>query len=174
MKIGEYPELHIDLPSSLPSLLGEEYHYLIKGLKCEKQGLGIGAFSYYRRVVEKQKGRFFKRIADVARKLNVPDDIVRGLEKAAQEDQFAKAVDDSKDFIPASLLSDGHNPMKLLHKALSIGLHDSEDEICLEMAHSIRIVLQDLSQRIKDTLREEREFKKALSDILKFNQKEGS
>jgi hypothetical protein len=60
--------------------------------------------------------------------------------------------------------------MLLLHKALSVGLHAGDDEQCLEIAHSIRIVLQDLSQRIKDALREERELKKALDSLFKFNQ----
>ena len=173
MKIGEVPELHIDLPPALPKLLGGDYPVFIKGLKCEKQGFGIGAFSYYRRVVENQKGRFFSQIAKVAARLQAEERIVAGLEAAATETQFAKAVDDAKDFIPASLLVDGHNPMKLIHKALSIGLHAKDDETCLQTAHSIRVVLQDLSRRITETLREESELKRALSNLLQFHEEKG-
>ena len=43
MKIGQYPEPRIDLPPSLPALLGKDYAMFIKGLKTEKQGCGIGA-----------------------------------------------------------------------------------------------------------------------------------
>jgi|GEM_PF-6223240 len=67
LKVGEIPELHIDLPSALPGLLGVDYKFFIKGLNCEKQGFGIGAFAYYRRVVENQKGRFILQIAKVAK-----------------------------------------------------------------------------------------------------------
>jgi hypothetical protein len=169
LKIGEIPEVHIQLPSGLPTLLGTDYQVFIKGLKCEKQGLGLGAFSYYRRVVENQKGRLFEQILRVAKRLGASQQVIGGLERAAIETQFSKAVDDAKDYIPASLLIDGHNPMKLLHRALSIGIHAADDETCLKVAHSIRMVLQDMSQRIKDTLREERELKSALSDLLQFN-----
>lgn len=168
IKIGEFPELHIDLPSALPKLLGEEYRFFIKGLKCEKQGFGIGAFAYYRRVVENQKGRFLLQIANVAKRLGVSTEVIALIEAAAAEDQFSKAVDNVRDYIPSTLLIDGHNPMKLLHKALSIGLHASDDETCLQAAHSIRMVLQDLSQRIKDTLREEQGLKTAINALLQF------
>lgn len=185
LKIGEFPELHIDIPTYLPKLLGEEYSYFIKGLKCEKQGCGIGAFSYYRRVVENQKGRFLKHIIKVARRLNASDtdieelekaseiiesEIIQGLEKASNETQFTRAVELFKDFIPKTLYLEGQNPMTVLHKALSIGLHESDDATCLKIAHSIRIILQDFSQRIKDLLREDNEIKKALSDVMRFNQ----
>lgn len=166
VKIGEFPEVHIDLPSFLPTLLGEDYNFFIKGLKSEKHGLGIGAFAYYRRVVENQKGRLFSEIAKVARRLSAPSHMISALEAASKENQFTKALEDVKDLIPPSLMIDGHNPMKLLHKALSVGLHAKDDETCLKIAHSIRMVLQDLSVRIKEALREERDLKQALSDLL--------
>jgi hypothetical protein len=170
IKVGEYPELHIDIPSSLPSLLGTDYSTFIKGLKCEKQGFGIGAFAYYRRIVENQKGRVFDQIIKVAERLKAPDAALITLRKAAKETQFAKAVDMAKDFIPTALLSDGHSPLKLLHRALSIGIHASDDSTCLKIAHSIRMVLQDLAIRVKDTLREERELKGAISDLMQLKQ----
>ncbi len=185
LKIGEFPELHVDLPPYLPALLGEEYPYFIKGLKSEKQGCGIGAFSYYRRVVENQKGRFLKHIIKVAKRLNASDEdinelekasqvieseVIEGLEKASEEIQFTRAVELFKDFIPKTLYLDGQNPMTVLHRALSIGLHASDDETCLKIAHDIRIILQDFSQRIKDILRDDTEVKKALSGVMKFNQ----
>lgn len=170
LKIGEFPDLHIDLPSSLPKLLGEEYKIFVKGLKCEKQGFGIAAFAYYRRVVENQKGRVIQQIAKVAKRLGATPEVVATLESAANEVQFSKAIDEIRDYIPLSLLIDGHNPLKLLHKALSVGLHSQEDEACLRTAHSIRMVLQDLSQRIKDTLREEQELKAAVSTLIQFRE----
>lgn len=170
IKVGEHPELHIDIPSSLPSLLGTDYSTFIKGLKCEKQGFGIGAFAYYRRIVENQKGRVFEQIIKVAQRLQAPEAALATLRKAAKETQFAKAVDMAKDFIPTALLSDGHSPLKLLHRALSIGIHASDDSTCLKIAHSIRMVLQDLAIRVKDSLREERELKSAISDLMQFKQ----
>ena len=167
IKIGEYPEPHINIPSGLPKLLGEDYPIFEKGLKCEKQGLGIGAFAYYRRVVDNQKGQLINRIIEVAHKLNAKPEMIGKLEKASKAKQFSRAVDTIKDAIPESLLVNGHNPLKLLYKALSIGLHEKSDEKCLEKAHIIRMVLSDLAERIQQALREQAELKRAVSDLLK-------
>ena len=74
-----------------------------------------------------------------------------------------------KESLPESLLVDGHNPFKLLHKALSIGLHNQSDEECLKIAHNVRMVLIDLAERIKLALSEQRDLKSAVSALLKFN-----
>jgi len=167
-KIGEYPEQHIDIPSNLPNLMGEDYSTFIKGLKCEKQGLGIGAFSYYRRVVENQKKRLLQKILEASRRLKAPNDTLELLEEACKEDQFSKAIDLIKDAIPLSLLVDGHNPLKLVHQALSAGLHEEADERCLELAHSIRIILSALAENIQQALRDQQNLKSAVSNLLKF------
>lgn len=173
VKIGEFPEAHIDIPSSLPKLMGEDYPTFVKGLKCEKQGFGIGSFSYYRRVVENQKGRLIAKIIEAAQRLSAKPEAVKTLEAASQEDQFSKAIDMMKGSIPESLLVDGHNPLKLVHKALSMGLHAETDEKCLEIAHSIRMVLSDLADRIKQALREQAELRSAISSLMQFQSERG-
>lgn len=174
IKIGEYPELNIKLPTGLSKLFGEDYPYFIKGLKCEKRGLGLGAYTYYRRVVENQKNRLFGEILKVAEKLGAKKDMTQKIENAISEVQFSAAVNIIKDALPESLLIDGHNPFKLLHKALSIGIHNQTDEKCLELAHNIRIVLTDLAERIKIALSEKRDLKSAVSELLQFNQEKRS
>lgn len=174
IKIGEYPELNIKLPTGLSKLFGEDYPYFIKGLKCEKRGLGLGAYTYYRRVVENQKNRMFGEILKVAQKLGAKKEMTQNIEKAISEVQFSKAVNIIKDALPESLLIDGHNPFKLLHKALSSGIHNQTDEKCLELAHNIRIVLTDLAERIKIALSEKRDLKSAVSELLQFNQEKRS
>ncbi len=147
--------------------MGEDYPIFIKGLKCEKQGFGIAAFAYYRRVVDNQKGRLITKILEVAQKLDAKPEMIGKLEQASKATQFSRAVDTIKDAIPESLLVDGRNPLKLLYTALSIGLHEESDEKCLEMAHSIRMVLSDLAERIQQALREQAELKSAVSELLK-------
>ena len=173
IKIGEYPELYIKLPTNLPGLLGDDYKSFIKGLKSEKQGLGIGAYSYYRRVVENQKNRLLDEILKVCKKLSADVEMIKKIEQAKSENQFSTAIDMVKDALPESLLVDGHNPFKLLHKALSIGIHGEMDEKCLVIAHDIRMVLIDLAERIKLALSEQKDLKSAVSSLLKFNAEKG-
>ena len=149
IKVGEFPDAYVELPKSLKSLLGDDYELFLKGLRSEKQGLGVGAFIYYRRVVESQKGQLISEIRRVAEKLAVPKDRLETLAKAAQEKQFSRAVDVIKDAIPEALLVDSHNPLKLLHNVLSIGVHQETDESCLRAAHGARMVLADFSERLR-------------------------
>jgi hypothetical protein len=65
-KYGERPPFGPNTPNRLLSLLGDQKDVFLKGKRCEFQGLGIGAFSYYRRVVENQKSRILDEIIKVA------------------------------------------------------------------------------------------------------------
>jgi len=104
----------------------------------------------------------------VSKKLGAKPEVVERFEKALQETKFAQAVDDLNDVIPESLLLDGgHNPLKLLHTALSKGLHAKTDEECLRYATSIRILLADLTEKMGAALRKNSELDAAISDLLK-------
>ncbi len=149
------------------SLIGPDREIFLKGRRAENRGLGIGAFSYYRRLVENQKGRIIAQIAKVAQKLGAKPDVLEEFKAAEEETQFSKAIEQIRHGIPDVLLIDGqHNPLTLLHTALSEGLHDHTDEECLEIAQSIRVVLTELADRISQALRQEDELSKAVSRLL--------
>lgn len=71
-----------------------------------------------------------------------------------------------KDAIPQNLLIKGHNPLTLLHSALSDGLHARDDDRCLELAHDIRIVLAELSERLGQALKDDEEILNAVSRLM--------
>lgn len=171
MKYGESPPFGPHVPSRLISLIGPDRDLFLRGRRAENQGLGIGAFAYYRRVVENQKGRLITEISKVAKRLNAPQEVIETFECAIKETQFSRAVDEIKAAIPAVLLIDGHNPLGLLHSALSEGLHAGTDEECLELATSIRLVLTELSERISMALKEETELKQAITSLLNRGKK---
>ncbi len=123
-KLGEYPPYGPPVPSRLFKLIGPDRDIFLKGRTCENQGLGIGAFTYYRRVVENQKNRILKEIIKVSEKIGVPQDKINTLHEAIKETQFRKALEMAKDVMPESLLIDGHSPILLLHRALSRGVHE--------------------------------------------------
>jgi len=170
-KIGELPPFGPPTPSKLIELIGPDKEYFLLGRRCENQGLGIGAFTYYRRVVENQKNRIFDRIIDVANKVSIKNEVIQELELAKKEIQFKTGIEKVKHALPESLLIDGHNPLTLLHKALSEGVHDKSDEECLELASSIRVILGELSQRAALVLKEDVEVKSALSKLMNRKKK---
>lgn len=169
-KIGELPPFGPPVPARAVSLVGADRELFLKNRRAENQGLGIGAFAYYRRVVESQKDRLLDEILRVARRSEADPEMIRQLEGARAEVQFKKAVDKTREAIPASLLIDGHNPMVLLHKALSERIHTGSDEECLESAASIRVVLYALAEKIGQALADETELKQAVQRLMKQEQ----
>lgn len=165
-KFGELPEFGPPTPSRLIKLIGPDRELFLKGRRCENQGLGVGAFVYYRRVVEGQKNRILDEIIKVSQKLGTPAEQITLLEAAKKETQFSKALASVKDALPQSLLINGHNPLSLLHSALSDGLHARSDSECLEIASSVRVVLAELSERLAQALKDEAELNKALSRLM--------
>lgn len=174
MKYGEHPPFGDPIPPKVFSLVGPDRTEFLKGRRCEYQGLGIAAFSYYRRVVERQKSRIFDRILEVAKRTNAPLEFIEGIEAAKKKTQFSEAVDQVKPGFPPQLLVDGHNPLKLLHAALSKGMHNDSDEECLQLATDIRIVLFDLVERVEAVTRDEKEIRGALSRLLQPRSPPGS
>jgi hypothetical protein len=165
-KLGEYPPFGPPSPARLISLIGAERDFFLKGRRSENQGLGIAAFAYYRRVIESQKNRILDEIIKVSEKLSTPDALIADLRLAQQETQFSTAVARIKQAIPQALLINGHNPLTLLHSALSEGLHAQTDEECLELATSIRVIMTDLAERLSQALKDEAELNTALSRLL--------
>jgi len=166
MKYGEWPLFGPPTPSRLVSLVGPDRDAFLKGRRAENQGLGIGAFAYYRRVVENQKNRLLDEIIRVAERTRAPTAALEALAAAKDEAQFSRAVELAKNSIPQSLLIDGHNPMTLLHSALSEGLHAQSDEECLELATSVRVILQELTEKTAAALKDHAELKSALSRLF--------
>ncbi|WP_130932234.1 hypothetical protein [Pseudomonas sp. Sample_24] len=169
IKFGETPVFGPPVPPRLLKLIGPDRDNFLKGRRCENQGLGVGAFVYYRRVVEHQKDRIFKEIVKVSEKIGAPKEKIDILTAALSETQFTKALDMAKDAMPESLLINGHSPLKLLYRALSDGIHNLSDEECLGFASAVRVVLGELSDRLSQALKDEVEITNALTRLLAPN-----
>ena len=92
--------------------------------------------------------------------------MIEQLEAAKRESQFTKAIGNVKDAIPESLRINGHNPLTLLHSALSGGIHEYSDAQCLELATAVREVLFGLAERIEIALKDHAELKAAVGRLL--------
>lgn len=163
-KFGEMPPFSPRTPAKLMSMIGGDRELFLKGRRCEAQSLGIGAFTYYRRMVENQRTRIIEEMIRVAKTLQASNEMIADLRTALHEKQFTKSLEIIK--VPDVLRIGGHNPMALLHDALSSGVHQLSDDECLERAGHIRIVLSELSERVTQVLKDDAELKKAVSGIL--------
>ena len=167
-KFGEFPNFGPPIPPRTIRLIQSDKDLFMRGRRCENQGLGIGAFAYYRRVVENQWTRLVENIIKVGRSIGAPEATISALEAAKREQQFSKAVSGLKDAIPQALLINGQNPLILLHAALSQGVHNLPDAECLELATSIRIILVELAEKLGEALKDEKELASAVKKLLSY------
>jgi hypothetical protein len=165
VKYGEFPSFGSPTPARAIKLIGPDKELFLLGRRSENQGMGIGAFVYYRRVVENQKNRIFDEIIKVTKIVSPNDELIRELEAAKNENQFSRAVDSIKHGLPQSLLVNGHNPLLLLHSALSEGVHVDDDATCLELATSIRVVLVEFAERLGQALKDEADLTEAVKRL---------
>lgn len=168
MKFGQLPPFGPPTPPGLIRLIESDRELFLQGRRAENRGMGIGAFAYYRRVVENQRNQIIAKIARVAKTLGSTPEIDQVFIAAINEIQFAKSIEMVEAFIPQALLINGENPLTLLHSALSKGLHNHEmtDAHCLQLAQSIRVILTELAERSASALKEDKEIQEALK-VLK-------
>ena len=165
-KYGELPPFGPPVPNKLLRLFGEDRDNFIKGRQCENQSLGVGAFAYYRRVVENHKDEIFDEIIKVCETVGASEELIEELTSAKKEIKFTEAMKRIKFALPDGLLINGHNPLLLLHAALSIGLHDESDAKCLEAAHDVRLVLTDLIEKMSLLRTENSELHSAVQRLI--------
>ena len=165
MKLGEYPPFGAPISSRIQKLLDKDDLELYrKGSRSEAQGLGIGAATYFRRIVDSHWKLLVTELRRAAERLGHADLAV--FDNALQALQFSAAVKTLKDAIPDKLLIlNGVNPLTLLYSPLSVQLHELTDGECLQQAADIRTVLTVLLENIADVLKDQEELKSAANRL---------
>ena len=167
-KVGQFPAWSINPDSGVAKLLGEQVETYKKGLVCESQGYGIGAFAYYRRIAEASIESLLMHIKDL-----VEDDttVVNAIEKLKTEHVAENRIQIASAVLPESLKVSGANPLSVIYGALSDGLHAKDDETCLDLAHDIREALTYLVHQINLQAQAKHQFVKNLKEIVKAKAK---
>ena len=172
MKLGEYPPFGAPISARIQKLLDKDDLELYrKGSRSEAQGLGIGAATYFRRIVDSHWELLVKELRRAAEKLGQHDLAV--FDNALQAPQFSAAVKTLKDAIPDKLLIlNGENPLTLLYLPLSVQLHELTDEQCLRQAADIRTVLTALLENIADVLKDQEKLQSAANRLKQIKKPE--
>jgi hypothetical protein len=164
MKFGEFPPAIGPAPRALQDLLGDQWPLYIQGRRAELAGLGIGAFVYYRRAVERIWQNVLDRLLEVARLENAQERI-RALIESKSQSTLTRSMEAAKGAIPFSLYVDGHNPFQALYDACGDGVHEFTDKECIARARIIRLVLSRFSERAKAVLTEDSELRAAVGAL---------
>lgn len=174
-KVGEYPTFGPRVPAEVSSLLGKHRDWFFKGRQCEGQGLGIASFAYYRRVVENIWEKLIDKAIEVAEAEHENEEVIKQLRAARGNNQFRQSYEDASKIIalklPLQLMINGSSPIALMHRLLSQGLHNLNDEECLEVAQSLRTILFSFAKKVATALEDKREIEDALRVVEKTTNK---
>jgi len=165
MKIGQFPPWEIESNTQIEKMLGDRASYWKKGLTCESQSYGIGAFGYYRRIVEEIIGELLDDIAG----LMTGEELARyqaALEQTKKTIVAQEKINLVKDLLPSVLRPEELNPLATLHSALSEGLHAKSDEECLEQAETIRQILTFLIEQVELNKAAKKQFTSGMRKLL--------
>ncbi len=173
MKIGQFPAWEIIGEPNIERLLCEHSSYYNKGLVCESQGYGIGAYGYYRRIVEKTIDLLLSEVSELLTGNDLEIYKV-ALAKTKETIVTQEKIEIVKDLLPPILRPDGMNPLSVLHSTLSAGLHAESDEICLEYAQACREILVFLVNQIAASKSSSRDFTKSMRKLLDKKLQRGS
>jgi len=169
-KVGQYPSWDISIEPSLRKMLSQHAETYKNGLICESQGYGIGAFAYYRRIVEEIIGSLLELIPELMSG-NEKERYLTALEKVKQTTVTEEKIRLVKDLLPPVLRPDGLNPLSTLHEVLSEGLHDKPDEECLSLAAQIREVLLFLVNQVTASKEAKKNFTESMRKLLERQKK---
>lgn len=174
-KFGELPAFSVSVSPRLIELIRPNEELFKAGCDSENQGMGIGAFAYYRRVVNNQKDRIIDKIIEVIEETeepNIAGELKTKLEKAKKV-WFTQGVKEIQSGLPTSLFvsfkrSNENNPLLILHQAASEGLHIKSDEECLAAARSMREMMLFLAERLQEIVKDHSRWRDAAKSLMKF------
>lgn len=169
-KVGQFPAWDINIEKTLKKILKGYSEYYKKGKTCEFHSYGIGAFAYYRRIVEDIIGQLLESITDLMSGEELEKYQV-ALEEVRKTKTATKKIALVKDLLPLILKPEQFNPLKTLHDALSKGLHGRTDAECLEDAESISTSLVFLVDAVLSQKKGQQKYTESMKKILEKQRK---
>jgi hypothetical protein len=148
-KIGQYPAFDIQPDKEVQKYLtDEDLGFYKKALTNLSVSYGIGAFAYFRRIIENEIKRIIKDLSEL--EFEGADTVREAYRLFEQNHQMAALITSINAYLPRSMFIGGENPIQLLYQQLSAGIHQEPDETCLEKAEMINIVLPFVIRKVNE------------------------
>lgn len=167
-KIGQFPSYEIELSGELQKYLSnEDQNNYKRALTCLSFSYGIGAYAYFRRIIENEIKRIIKDISEL--EFEGVEFVKGALETFEKDFQMSKLINVINKYLPKSLKELGDNPLKLLYEQLSGGIHEFTDKQCIDKALSIDIVLKYVVRKINEEKYQLNDVKSAMRKLRSNN-----
>lgn len=166
IKVGQYPSLSIDLPRELRNVLKDDEEFYKKALICRNHGYGIGAVGYIRRVIEDKADLILSNLIEL-KKMEKKDREVKELEVIIKSQNVGDKLTKAAEHIPDNLRPGNQNPLSLLYKNYSVGIHSLSDEECIIVFDQTRLHFDYILINLKKLLVSSKAYIDNLQKITK-------
>ena len=151
-KIGQYPAPEASvakLPKEVFDFLSDEDRELYrKGLKNLELGYGLGAFAYFKRMIENEIGKIIETISNpYSPQSNRIAEVVAAYKT---DQQKSKLIEDITPHLPESLKEHGANILLLLNDTVLTPLHELTEEECIKKSKDIDTLFRYLLKKINE------------------------
>ena len=123
LKAGQYPKLEVTIPKEFAKALGAKRDLYVKGTTSRHAGYGIGALTYFRRVIEDTTDEMLDLLGEAMEATGADPTAREKLKKAKEGTRFEDKVKIAGEVMPVHLRPGGGNPFGDLYELLSAGLH---------------------------------------------------
>ncbi|EHU1449933.1 hypothetical protein AW863_RS19070 [Acinetobacter baumannii] len=159
-KFGEFPQKKLTKNKDLDKFFKTEMQLYRKAIVCLDNGYGIGAFVYFRRLIENSIISLLEMIEkDDGADINMK----KAISELKKESPMSNKIDIAKNALPLTLYVQGKNPLGSLYKILSEGVHSFTDEECLIRAKTVQNCLEYLIGGLAENKRRKELFGKNLN-----------
>ena len=148
-KIGQFPAPEINPEKNLREFLTEEdVDFYKKARQNLNFSYGIGAFAYFRRIIENE-------IINVANRLintneNSKTTLESELKEYREKHQMSRLINALTPYLPKSVLIKGENPLGILYGSVSNGIHNLSEEDCASRSQNIEILLKHVIVELRN------------------------
>lgn len=163
-KIGAWPPIKVSPDKLITKHFDRESNlWYYKGINCIQENYGIGAYAYFRRIVEKELIHIINDIKELPS--SHTKEIEKLLEAHNANPKVSTIYDNIFQHLPESLKTLGDNPIKLLYKETSDGLHNLTEDECLKKAEIIRKILEFVFKKIKEEKSEIKDLRELIKSL---------
>ena len=164
-KVGQNPPWSIEIESDLKKYLGQNETFYKKGLICLSQSFGLGACSYFRRVVENEINPLLNLLIKKKKDEGDSNENIEEYQKIKDGKSFTDKTKLAYEITPESLIIDGVNPFKELHDLLSQGIHSKTEDECIKIALKTKEIIEFIVVELNRAKNNREKFKQNIKDI---------
>lgn len=165
-KIGQYPAPEVNPDKIFSDFLSKED---IDFYKKAKQNLnfnyGIGAFAYFRRIVENEILNITKKLIEDNQ--TAKEKLDPALKLFKENHQMKRLIETLTPFLPRNIFLSNENPLNTLYATISDGIHNLTEEECTNRSLNIEKLLRHVIVELRNQ-ESRNDANDALNNLKKF------